>query len=115
MNHISKPITCIIFSKSGCSSLQSSCMQNFIKIGDRPFMDLLSKTVIFNDQCYSILFVMLIAKYSLCNIVSNSQNSKYVFFLRGGAFYLSPFLHYMVIRYDWNYSNSNIGNYKYFI
>ena len=59
---------------------------------------------------------MLIAKYSLCNIYSNSQNSKFVFFGGGGgAFYLSPFLHYIVIRYDWNYSNSNIGNYKYFI
>ena len=61
MNHISKPITCINFSKSGCRSLQSSCMQNFIKIGDRPFMDLL------------------------------------------------------LYCHDWNYSNSNIGNYKYFI
>jgi hypothetical protein len=37
---------------------------------------------------------MLIAKYSLCNIDSNSQNSKYV--SGGGAFYLSPFLHYIV-------------------
>jgi hypothetical protein len=60
---------------------------------------------------------MLIAKYSLCNIYSNSQNSKFVwvFLEGGGAFYLSPFLHYIAIRYDWNYSNSNIGNYKYFI
>ena len=32
-----------------------------------------------------------------------------------GENHLSPFLHYIVIRYDWNYSNSNIGNYKYFI
>ena len=51
--HISKPITCINVSKSGCRSLQSSCMQNFIKIRDHPLMDLLSSTVIFNYQFYS--------------------------------------------------------------
>jgi hypothetical protein len=34
---------------------------------------------------------MLIAKYSLCNIYSNSQNSKFGFFLGGGHFICPPF------------------------
>ena len=33
---------------------------------------------------------MLIAKYSLCNIYSNSQNSKFVLFLRGGGHFICP-------------------------
>ena len=39
---------------------------------------------------------MLIAKYSVCNIYSNSQNSKFLFW-GGGAFYLSPF--YTILSY----------------
>ena len=34
---------------------------------------------------------MLIAKYSLCNIYSNSQNSKFVWvFLEGGGHFICP-------------------------
>jgi hypothetical protein len=33
---------------------------------------------------------MLIAKYSLCNIYSNSQNSKFVFFFGGGGHFICP-------------------------
>jgi hypothetical protein len=43
---------------------------------------------------------MLIAKYSLCNIYSNSQNSKFVvvvFFLGGGHFICPPF--YTILSY----------------
>jgi hypothetical protein len=39
---------------------------------------------------------MLIAKYSLCNIYSNSQNSKFVFF-GGGHFICPPF--YTILSY----------------
>ena len=43
---------------------------------------------------------MLIAKYSLCNIYSNSQNSKFVvvgFFFWGGHFICPPF--YTILSY----------------
>ena len=42
---------------------------------------------------------MLIAKYSLCNIYSNSQNSKFVFFGGGvvGHFICPPF--YTILSY----------------
>ena len=41
---------------------------------------------------------MLIAKYNLCNIYSNSQNSKFVWgFLGGGHFICPPF--YTILPY----------------
>ena len=40
---------------------------------------------------------MLIAKYSLCNIDSNSQNSKYVWGGGGGHFICPPF--YTILSY----------------
>jgi hypothetical protein len=40
---------------------------------------------------------MLIAKYSLCNIYSNSQNSKFVFVWGRGHFICTPF--YTILPY----------------